>query len=139
MAGGSSATRPEVPERDLGRLIAGLDPRLDPRPWVFATVPRPAADVDALMTFHEAEGVTLVVLPEDASRLGLPAEPLFRRITLSVASSLEAVGLTAAVASTLAAAGIAANVVAAYHHDHVFVPAARADEALARLQALRRP
>jgi hypothetical protein len=51
-------------------------------------------------------------------------------------SSLEAVGLTAAVATALAARGIAANVIAGARHDHVFVPAARADDALAALRDL---
>ena len=51
-------------------------------------------------------------------------------------SSLEAVGLTAAVAAALAEAGISANVVAAFHHDHVFVPAERAEEALDCLRRL---
>jgi hypothetical protein len=54
-----------------------------------------------------------------------------------VDSSLEAVGLTAAVAGALAAAGISANVVAAFHHDHVFVPADRGVEAMACLDRLR--
>ena len=57
---------------------------------------------------------------------------MFRRITLGVRSSLEAVGLTAAVAAALTDAGISANVVAAFHHDHVFVPADRAEAALDR-------
>ena len=51
-------------------------------------------------------------------------------ITLRIHSSLEAVGLTAAVATKLAKAGITANVVAAYFHDHIFVPVERADEAV---------
>jgi len=51
---------------------------------------------------------------------------------------LAAVGLTAAVARALADAGISCNVVAAAHHDHLFVPvdrAAEAIEALSRLQS----
>lgn len=125
------------PEHDLGRLIAGLSPRLDPDPWVFVTLAKPPADAAALMTFREEEGMTLIVRPEEARRLGLPGGPAFRRITLGVNSSLEAVGLTAAVASTLTAIGISANVVAAYHHDHVFVPAERAEDALACLGRLK--
>jgi hypothetical protein len=55
---------------------------------------------------------------------------VFQRITLSVHTSLEAVGLTAAVSSALAREGISANVVAAYYHDHIFVPVAKANQAL---------
>src|SRR5262245_60530423 len=124
-------------ERDLRRLIAGLDPRLDPEPWVFVALSGPLpGDVAPLMTFREDEGLTCILAPEAARQLGLPDAPLFRRITLGVHSSLKAVGLTAAVAGALTAAGISANVVAACRHDHVFVPAARAAEALACLRRL---
>ena len=74
--------------------------------------------------------------PDAAARLAAPDAPVFRRITLGVTSSLQAVGLTAAVAGALAAAGIAANVVAAFHHDHVFVPADRAADVMACLAGL---
>jgi hypothetical protein len=126
-----------MPEHDLGRLIEGLAPRLDQDLWVFVTLPKLPQDIDPLMTFREEEGVTCILRPDDARRLGLPDVPAFRRITLGVQSSLEAVGLTAAVAGALTAVGISANVVAAFHHDHVFVPAARAAEAMARLDLLR--
>jgi hypothetical protein len=51
-----------------------------------------------------------------------------------VHSALDGTGLTAAVSAALAAAGIPCNMVAAFHHDHVFVPAAMAARALAVLQ-----
>ena len=54
---------------------------------------------------------------------------------LQVHSALDGVGLTAAVAGALAAAGIACNVIAAFHHDHLFVPAARAGAVLLAAQA----
>jgi hypothetical protein len=60
-----------------------------------------------------------------------------RCITLNVYSSLERVGLTAAVAQALADESIACNMVAAYHHDHAFVPASDADRAMAVLTALQ--
>ena len=85
----------------------------------------------ARAVMREAEGVSLI-LPA-----GADAELPMRQITLNVYSSLEGVGLTAAVATVLANAGIACNMVAAYHHDHAFVPAARAEEALAFLLNLQ--
>ncbi|CAE7213294.1 GIP, partial [Symbiodinium microadriaticum] len=57
-------------------------------------------------------------------------------ITLTVHSSLEAVGLTAAFASALAREGISANVVAAFFHDHVFVDIKDAERAVATLQKM---
>jgi hypothetical protein len=92
--------------------------------------------VDPIGRFHEAEGTSLILTRAEAERLGLAGSATMRLITLTVHSSLEAVGLTAAVATALAEAGISANVVAAYHHDHIFVPAADAERALATLKAL---
>jgi uncharacterized protein len=84
----------------------------------------PALD-GAFALIREAEGVTLI-------RPGSG----WARITLGVHSSLAAVGLTARVADALAAQRISANMVAAFHHDHVFVPWERRDEALAILREL---
>ncbi|TIW02257.1 MAG: ACT domain-containing protein, partial [Mesorhizobium sp.] len=53
-----------------------------------------------------------------------------------VHSSLEAVGFLAAITTRLAAAGMGVNPVSAFYHDHMFVPAERAEEALAILRAL---
>ena len=115
-------------------MIAGMGPERDPRLWAFTAVtPDRAPELlgVALGTFREAEGVSAIVPAELAQ-----GEPAFARIVLTVNSDLEGIGLTAAVATALADAGIACNVVAALHHDHLFVPADRADEALAVLQAL---
>ena len=51
-------------------------------------------------------------------------------------SSLAAVGLTAAFAKALAGEGISCNVIAGFHHDHLFVAEADAERALTRLQRL---
>jgi len=126
-------------ERDLARLLAGLTPTLDRTLYrfVFAPDPSPAARTAALMCFREDEGWTLILPLEGAQEPGGPhASPPMARLTLRVHSSLEAVGLTAAVAGALQEAGISANVVAAYHHDHLFVPAPAGERALAVLQAL---
>lgn len=125
---------------ETSAMIAGMDPVLDPEIWVFCTLPegnlsaraRPAA----LASFAEEEGLTLI-LPQAAAReLDLPVHHPMQRITLQVYSSLEGVGLTAAVAGALAQAGIPCNMVAAFHHDHAFVPAAQARTALDILLAL---
>jgi hypothetical protein len=79
---------------------------------------------------REAEGTTLVVERGEAERAGLHGEFPSAWITLEVHSALEAVGFTAAFSAALTRAGISANVVAAFHHDHVFVPEHRADDAL---------
>lgn len=127
-------------ETDLKALISQMRPMLDPEPYVFCTFAQKQISELALLSpiglFQEIEGVTAILPVEEARALGLAEAEWFRRITLAVHSSLEAVGLTAAVANALAVAGISANVVAAYFHDHVFVPAERADESLTILRSL---
>lgn len=87
----------------------------------------------ALGCFKEDEGTTLILMRADAASLGFAETLPMRRIVLEVFSSLEGVGLTAAVSGALAAQGIPCNMVAAFHHDHVFVPAEMAERALAVL------
>ena len=127
--------------KDGRAMIAAMSPVLQDGRFVFVST-----DVEALSTrlapqaiasFAEAEGMSFI-LPEDvAVAEAQPVEQVMRQITLNVFSDLEGVGLTAGVSTALADAGIAANVVAAFHHDHVFVPADRAEEAMEVLQALQ--
>ena len=108
--------------------------------FVFVSVAEIETDLakEAIGTFREVEGLSLLVSVDAARDGGFTDSPEMAMITLSVYSDLEGVGLTAAVSGVLAEAGIAANVIAAYHHDHVFVPAERAQEALALLKALQK-
>ncbi|MCF2949837.1 ACT domain-containing protein [Paraglaciecola aquimarina] len=87
-------------------------------------------------TFQEKEALTVIVTKQAAEQFHLPYESVFKCITLSVHSSLEAVGLTAAVASKLAEYNISANVVAAYYHDHIFVCETDAVQAMKALHEL---
>lgn len=127
-------------ERVSGRreMVAAMDPVLMPGRFVFCTVEDGALAAEALATFREEEGLSVLLPVARAEALGLPVESPMRQITLRVHSALEGVGLTAAVAGVLADAGIACNMIAARLHDHAFVPEARAEEALALLQALQR-
>ena len=76
------------------------------------------------------------VVRSRSEKKGLTYETAFKKITLQVHSSLDAVGLTAAVSSALANKGISANVVAAFYHDHVFVPSDRSEEAFQIVSSL---
>ena len=76
------------------------------------------------------------MLPVESAVGGdLPVTVELAWLTLEVHSSLESVGLTAAVSARLAARGIACNVIAGYHHDHLLVPVARADDAIEALSS----
>ncbi|WP_269900813.1 ACT domain-containing protein [Paenalcaligenes faecalis] len=118
---------------DLATLLEKLQPVLAPEEYVFCTVNGELKNylgLNPLATFVETEGLTLVLTKVQAQSIAACTHSTFKRITLSVYSSLEAVGLTAVVASALAKEGISANVIAAYHHDHVFVPLDKANQAM---------
>lgn len=124
---------------DLPTLIRSMEPVHNVGTYAYVSVPlgTDVAQVDAIATVREPEGLTLVVAEETAQRLGL--EVLFRCawITLHVHSDLQAVGLTAAFAAALGQAGISCNVVAGAFHDHIFVPVEQADQAMAALKQLQ--
>lgn len=124
-------------ERDLDALLRHINPELQPGTFVFCTIApdeRIPAAFNPLLTFGEQEGITLVILREQAEATGLRYAFASRLITLTVHSALDAVGFLAAITARLAEAGISVNAVSAYHHDHLFVPADRADEALMLLR-----
>lgn len=123
-------------ERDLGVLLRTMRPERVPGRFVFVSVSRSPGAVEPVAWIREEEGISLVLRQADADRLGLDYGFVAAMITLRVHSALEAVGLTAAVATALAEVGISANMVAGFHHDHVFVPADRARDALAALAEL---
>ena len=117
-------------ETDLGQLLATLSPRMEDGLYVFVTVAELPSGLHPRMIFHEAEGITMILLRDQADRLGLPWEFPCRMITLEVHSSLSAVGFMARIATELARRGIAVNPVSGFHHDHLFVPWPRAAEAM---------
>lgn len=125
-------------EENLEKLLATMEPSLKDEVYVFATIERNSVPdgVAPIGMFREDEGLTLILQAEDAARAGLAASKPMRLITLTVHSSLDAVGLTAAFATELARHGISANVVAGYYHDHIFVGAADAERAVAALRGL---
>ncbi len=126
-----------VGETDLAKLLAGMAPEVVGRDWGFAVVQDLPAGVQAFALIHEDEGLTVIAPMPQLAAAGVRAEGPMARITLRVHSSLAAVGLTAAVSGALAQAGISANMVAGFHHDHLFLAAADADAAMMVLQGLR--
>ena len=126
-------------ERDLRVLIGSMQPVLYDDPYGFACLPigkTPPAGIFA--TVAEDEGLTLIARASVLRAAGIDPGPAFARISLTVHSALEAVGLTAAFSGALAAEEISANVVAGVHHDHVFVGWDDRDRAVAALLALSR-
>lgn len=126
---------------DLQTLIGSMEPVLKPGEYVFTTFNdidwRQIADLQPISVFKEDEGISLVIDRKTADEYDIPYDSVFRLISLHVHSSLDAVGLTAAFSTALGNAGISANVVAAYYHDHIFVPTDKAEKALNVLQGMR--
>ncbi|WP_030384412.1 ACT domain-containing protein [Streptomyces sp. NRRL S-241] len=125
-------------EHDLRKLLSGMRPELNEGRYVFCTVAGSTvpAETAPVATVLEAEGLTLVLRQEDADAAGLAYDYTAGWITLRIHSALDAVGLTAAFATELGAHGLSCNVIAGYHHDHLFVDADRATEAVAVLEGL---
>ena len=85
------------------------------------------------MLFQESEGLTVITSAEAST----PADNRWVWLELSVYSDLQAVGFLAKVSAALTDAGVPCNAIAAYHHDHIFVPESKADTAIAAIEALR--
>ena len=115
-------------------MIAGMHPELQPGEFAFVVWPLGKEwPEDTRASCVEAEGLSLVV-PIAAA----PSDSIAMRcITLQVLSSLKGVGLTAAASDALAKCNIPANMVAGYHHDHVYVPSDMAKDAVAILLNLQ--
>jgi hypothetical protein len=123
-------------ETDLTQLLKTMQPKLNEGDYVFCTViDLTTIDVDAVvMFFNEAESYTIIIKKELADEHKLDYSFVAAWITLTVHSSLEAVGLTASFSAALSNEGISCNVVAAFYHDHIFVDRKDAAKAMAILQ-----
>lgn len=123
---------------DLARLLAELQPSLSPELYCFTSIDKGSPHPEgALMAFEESEGTTLILPLERANAAHIEAGFLCQKITLMVPSSLEAIGMMAAIAEALTQAGVPCNVVAGYHHDHLFVAPDQAEIALEALRQLQ--
>jgi uncharacterized protein len=125
-------------ETNLTSLLKTLQPKLNSGAYVFCTVQNlNVIDFSkVLMLFREEEAITVILTKETADSLQLEYSFVAAWITLTVHSSLSAVGLTAAFSKALTDAGISCNVIAAYYHDHIFIDAKDAAKAMAVLNQL---
>ncbi len=124
-------------ETDLATMLSTLSPKLIDGDYVFCTFPDAAygdhLELEPIASVHEPEGLTLIVTQSRADQRGLTYASVFKGITLTVHSSLDAVGLTAAFSAKLTEHGISANVVAGFYHDHIFVQQEDAAKAMSAL------
>ena len=121
---------------DLAQLLRTLEPVRRDGEFVYTTVVEVPAGLPVEAMVREPEGLTVVVRRDAADIHGIRYDYVAAWITLTVHSSLEAVGLTAAFATALGRDGISCNVLAGHHHDHILVATADAERAMDVLRAL---
>ncbi|WP_259066386.1 ACT domain-containing protein [Mucilaginibacter sp. X4EP1] len=125
-------------ETNLTELLKTMCPTLNEGEYVFCTIPASQTIDPAVIigSFKEKEGLTIILSNAEADKLNLTYTYIAAWITLTVHSSLEAVGLTAAFSAALAKESISCNVIAGYYHDHIFVAKADAEKAMNTLKTL---
>lgn len=122
---------------DLETMLSTLEPTIREGEFVYASVSEQhAQELPSQVLIQENEGVTVVLRREAADAANVDYEFVAAWISLTVHSSLEAVGLTAAFAVALGEAGVGCNVLAGFHHDHILVPIKQASLALDTLREL---
>jgi hypothetical protein len=125
-------------EIDIASLLKNMTPELNEGEYVFCAISSiPDLSMEGIIgAFKEHEGWTIILNKPLADKLGYSYSYVAAWITLTIHSSLEAIGLTAAFSAVLAKHFISCNVVAAYYHDHIFVAQKDAEKALNVLKEL---
>ncbi len=114
-----------------------LSPRLNKYSYIFCTYNKPIIkDIDSISVFKESEGYTHIIRKIDADKLKINYKDEWAWITLDYYSNLDMTGITAAFSNALSSAGIACNVIAAFYHDHIFVPRDRQQDAMNILEKI---
>ena len=124
---------------NLDYLLREANPVLDAEDYVFLCCDAEYGDHaewQPIASLREDEGLTLVVRKAVADANEQSYEGTYKRITLQVHSSLDAVGLTASFATRLTEHNISANVIAGFYHDHIFVASGDAQLAMSALATL---
>lgn len=122
-------------EKNLDALLKSMKPKHNVGEFVFCKTEN-LEQINLsqiIMSFKEEESITIIAEKAVADKLDLDYSFIASWITLTVHSSLEAVGLTAAFSKALSENRISCNVVAAYYHDHIFVDKKDTEKAMAIL------
>lgn len=131
-------------ETDLFKLLSTLTVKRHEGTWRFETIPAEQSSWVDLVNLRESRGIAMLFQEDEGLTIitkALEDTPETNRwawLELTVYSDLQAVGFLARVANALTEAGVPCNAIAAYHHDHIFVPEARAADAMRAIEALRK-
>lgn len=127
-------------EKDLEILLRSMRPKLSGSQFVFCNILPDKLSIlkmEPLFVFREEEGATIIIEKQQADSESLDYDDVWSWITLTVHSSLSAVGFLAAITTKLSENRISVNVVSAYFHDHLFVPQEKASLAMRVLNDLQ--
>jgi hypothetical protein len=115
-------------------MLAGMTPRLTGGEFTFCTMQDAEliARALALVAGSGKRGTTFILALTEVRKRGFSGAKPMRRIRLEMFSALNG-GLAVGIATAPAQENIPCNMVAGYHHDPVFVPAALAERAEAVL------
>ena len=127
-------------ETDLDKILKSLNPELSEEEYIFCTYKNRSPKLiesDSWAIIQEQEGTTYILERRKAEKYQIEFESVFKRITIKIFSSLNAVGLTAVISRRLANLGISANIVSGYFHDHIFIPTEKANEAKRAIEEIQ--
>ena len=124
---------------DLNELLKNMKPKLVLNNLVFCSVSKKhykQLNISPIMIFREDEGVTLIIKKKIALKNSLchSNTTTWSMISLTVHSSLEAIGFIAEITKYLARFGVSTNVVSAFYHDHLFVRSEETEKVLKLLE-----
>jgi uncharacterized protein len=126
---------------EMVAMLAGMNPVLVGGEFIFCTTDNAGlaarAMANALGFLRGKEGISLILERSDAAALGFCSTMPIRRIVLEAYLALDGVCPTATVSSALSSHAIPCNLVAAYHHDNIFVATGMAGAALGILRAVQ--
>ena len=126
---------------NLQQLLKSIEPNLNEGEYVYCTVNETTfqrLDISPLLIFTEEEGVTIVLEKSQADMHSLEYDETWQLVTLTVHSSLSAIGFIAAVTQHLAKYGVSTNVVSAFYHDHLLVPNGTGERVVEILRELQK-
>ena len=123
-------------ETNLAVILKNISPVLNKGQYVFCTASEVPAGTESIGSFREKEGGSFILEKSHADRHRFSYSSVMSWITLDIHTSIDGVGFTAAFSKALGDNNISCNVVAAFYHDHIFVPEKDAEKAIRVLKNL---